>query len=287
MRMPEVFDDRRLELGEGPLWHPERRQLFWFDILGRQLLTRDEDGPGSWSFDEPVSAAGWVSPRELLVASASALNLFDIGSGRHSVICPLEPDKPDNRSNDGRADPAGGFWIGTMSLAKVEGAGTIWRYFRGEMRRLFEGLTIPNAICFSPDGGIAYFADTSRQRIFRVTLDGSGWPRGEPAVFLDLEADGLHPDGAVVDREGRLWNAQWGASRIACYRPEGCFETALSFPASQVSCPAFGGDGLSVLYATTAQESFGAAEREAEPMAGMVFSIETEAVGQPEHQVIL
>ncbi|RME15486.1 MAG: SMP-30/gluconolactonase/LRE family protein, partial [Alphaproteobacteria bacterium] len=237
----DVFDDRVCALGEGPLWHPERGQLFWFDILGKRLLSRDGDRALAWEFDEHVSAAGWIDAEALLIASETGLWRFDIATGARRRLAALEAGNPATRSNDGRADPFGGFWIGTMGKAAEPGLGAIWRYFRGRLERLFSGLTIPNAICFSPDGRWAFFADTPTRLIRRVALDGEGWPRGRPEALVDLATAGLNPDGAVTDAEGALWVAQWGAGRVARFDAEGRFLSALDLPAAQVSCPAFGG----------------------------------------------
>ena len=87
------------------------------------------------------------------------------------------------------------------------GAGKIYRYFEGALTVLFDGLTIPNAICFSPDRHTAYFTDTPRQKIVAQPFDDRGFPIGAARLFVDLSAEGLLPDGAVVDREGCLWNA--------------------------------------------------------------------------------
>lgn len=290
-----LFDDRRCTLGEGPLWHPERGQLFWFDILGKRLLSRapaDKEGSPDaggqeWRFDNHVSAAGWTGPDHLLIASERALWHFDIGTGQHEEILPLEAGNPVTRSNDGRADPWGGFWIGTMGKALERGAGAIYRYYRGELRQMFERITISNAICFSPDGHWLYFADTARQTIWRQALrSADGWPAAtDPEVFVDLKAEGLNPDGAVVDSTGCLWNAQWGASRIACYGPEGAFLQAVPFAASQISCPAFGGADLKTLFATSAADGLSGAALGAAD--GQTFAARLTVAGQGEHRVLL
>jgi hypothetical protein len=108
--MVSVFDTRPCSLGEGPLWHPLRGELFWFDINAHQLLSKT----ALWQFDEYVSAAGWISQDELLIASESQLLRFHLRDHRQTKICDLEADNPITRSNDGRCDPQGGFWIGTM-----------------------------------------------------------------------------------------------------------------------------------------------------------------------------
>jgi sugar lactone lactonase YvrE len=116
------------------------------------------------------------------------------------------------------------------------------------------GITVPNAICFTPDRTRAYYA-CSRTRQVRVqALDADGWPLGPADVFLDLRADGLSPDGAVIDAENHLWSAQWGAGRLARYRPDGSFDRAVPVPGAQASCPAFGGEGLDEMIVTTAWE---------------------------------
>ena len=250
--MSQVYDPRVCQLGEGPLWHPLRQQLFWFDILGKRLLSRDGDRPLEWSFDEHVSAAGWIDETRFLMASETSLSVFDLETGARAHVCDLEADNPVTRSNDGRADPQGGFWIGTMGKKAEAFAGSIYRWYRGELRQLYDKITVTNSICFAPDGRSAYFTDTWSGKIQRVALDADGWPDGAPEVFVDLKAEGLNPDGSVVDAEGNLWNAQWGAFRIACYSAAGDLLRTVEFPAKQVSCPAFGGADLGTLYATSA-----------------------------------
>ena len=281
--MAEVYDARLCALGEGPLWHPERAQLFWFDILGRRMLSRDGGRPLEWRFDEIVSTAGWVDRDTLLIASETGLHRFDIPSGSHDLVLPLEADNPVTRSNDGRADPFGGFWIGTMGKKAEPGVGAIYRYYRGKIETLYRDISIPNAISFSPDGRTAYFADTKQGRIQRQSLDSEGWPKGSPEVFVDMRAEALNPDGSVCDTEGGVWNAQWGASRVARYRPDGTLDRVIAVGGLHSSCPAFGGPGLKTLFVTTARENI------ADPTDadGVVYAVPSPVAGLPEHRVIL
>lgn len=286
--MAAVFDDRVCELGEGPLWHPKRQQLFWFDILGNRLLTRSETGPQSWQFDENVSAAGWVDDTVLLIASETRLFRFDLRTEQQTLVTALEADNPLTRSNDGRADPWGGFWIGTMGKAAEPDAGAIYRYYLGELRQLYAPITITNAICFAPDRSVAYFTDTSTRQVMRQNLDPeTGWPTGQPEIFLDLTSDGLNPDGAVVDNDGQLWLAQWGASRVACYSDQGQFLRAIDFEAHQTSCPAFGGPDLTTLFCTSAVVGLSPDTLTSQPTNGMTFWVPDVAQGQAENRVIL
>lgn len=273
-----IYDSTQCSLGEGPLWHPERGELFWFDIMSKRLHIKGRH----WQFTRYVSAAGWIDDTRLLIADSIGLHVFDLAEETADQVAEIETDNPITRSNDGRADPYGGFWVGTMGVLKEHEAGAIYRYYRGEVRQLFAGISIPNAICFSPDGRYAYFCDTMVAKIMRQPLDEKdGWPVGDPKVWLDLSGNNWGPDGAVVDANGNFWNAQWGANRVACYAPDGTLTQTVAFPASQTSCPAFGGSDFKTLFCTTAREDiFGVDD-------GKTFATPVDAVGQSEHQIIL
>ncbi|MFA3916258.1 SMP-30/gluconolactonase/LRE family protein [Ruegeria hyattellae] len=286
--MSRVFDDRICALGEGPLWHPLRQQLFWFDIIGKRLLTRDAGGPRHWQFEEHVSAAGWVDRETLLIASETGLWRFDLPTGARDLVVALEADTKATRSNDGRADPWGGFWIGTMGKQAEQGAGAIYRLYRGELRQLVPDVTISNAICFAPDRRCAYYADTKSGQVMRQPLQPeTGWPEGEAHVFLDLRVDGLNPDGAVADRDGNVWIAQWGANRVAAYSPLGTFLKAVRFAGRHSSCPGFGGSEFRDLYCTTARAGISSEVLSSEPENGMTFVAENAGKGRAEYKVIL
>jgi sugar lactone lactonase YvrE len=280
-----AFDTTRCQLGEGPLWHPLRGQLYWFDITGRRLLTREAGATRSWDLPEITSAAGWIDAGTLLTVSESGFDRFDLATGTRERLADLEAEIPGTRSNDGRADPMGGFWVGTMGKNAEPRAGARNRYYKGEVRCLWPEQNIPNAICFSPDGLHAYYADTARGRVWRFDLDADGWPRGEPAVFLDLRAEALNPDGAVTDAAGHFWNAQWGAHRVAEYDTAGRFLRAIDVPPAHSSCPAFGGPDLTTLYVTSAMQGLDRARLDAEPAHGQTFAVDGVAQGRPEPQV--
>lgn len=276
-----ILDARPCTLGEGAFWHPARDQPFWVDILAGRLLGLIDGKPVNWDFGECVSAMGWLDRDRLLVASETALWRFDLLTGQRERLAGLEEDRPGNRSNDGRADPFGGFWIGTMGKKAEPGAGAIYRFHEGRITRLFPDLTIPNAICFAPDGRRAYFADTVEPRLLSVELDAAGWPLGNPRTFADLP--GLAPDGAVTDAGGGLWNAQWGAGRVARYRADGSFDRAVGLPAPQVTCPCFTRDGRMIV--TSAREGMDGAGLARAPLSGQTFIIDPGVQGRPEPRV--
>ena len=250
-----VFDPRPCELGEGPLWHPRAGAAFLVRYPRQTLLTEGQD----WVFNRHVSAAGWLGQGALLIATETDLMRFDPATGAQESIAPLEADNPVTRSNDGRADPWGGFWIGTMGKRAEPGAGAIYRYYRGEVRQLSTPITIPNAISFPPDGGHAHFADTAKSTVWRQRLsDKDGWPMGEPEVFLDHGQTAPTPMARSSIWMG-ISGAPSGDRRGCAATPDGRVLQEVTLPVSQPSCPAFGGAELRDLYITTAREHMSAA----------------------------
>ncbi len=282
-----VFDDRQCDLGEGSLWHPGTETLFWFDITGRRLLARNADGARQWQFDEMHSAAGWIDDHRLVVAHESGLSVFDTRSGERKPLAALPTAGPSIRTNDGRADPRGGFWISTMGRPPRPEAGAIWRWHAGALRRLFTGLKIPNAICFAPDGSCAYFADTAQRVVWRVSLDAAGWPQGDPQSFIDLSDAGRNPDGAVVDAFGWLWIAMWGAGSVSVYGQDGRFLNDWTVPVPNPTCPAFGGSEMADLFVTSARQGMDSVALAGSPAAGCVLCLPGIAAGRPEPAVCL
>lgn len=287
----ELFIDSRCELGEGPLWHPMLKRLFWFDIVNQTLLSATADGHmvDRITFKDVVSAAGVIDEDHLLVAQAGALLHYEISSDTSRVVVPFEEDLTGNRPNDGRVNPAGGFWIGTMSRTGGHDQlpGALYQYREGKLTTLIPGVGIPNATCFSPDGTIAYFADTQFPVIRKVAMDpATGLPTGEWSEFANTSGLGA-PDGATVDSEGYVWNARWGGGCVVRHAPDGSVDRVVEVPASRTTCPAFGGDDLKTLYITSARQGMTDEELANEPHAGSVFALRVDVPGLPETPVRL
>ncbi|WP_353473938.1 SMP-30/gluconolactonase/LRE family protein [Salipiger sp. H15] len=270
----DVLDHRICELGEGVLWHPLREELFWFDITGKRLLSHHPATGHTRAvpLTEMCSAAAWIDHDHLLVASETGLWTYDVGTGDFGHLADLEADNPATRSNDGRADPWGGFWIGTMGKNAEPGAGAIYRYFGGELRKIADGISIPNALCFDEGRGCGYFADTDARLLFRVPLDKAGWPTDAPEVFVDFTHAGLSPDGAVTDAAGTLWVALWGAGAVIEVSPDGTLGARHELAAPHATCPAFGGPEFTTLYCTSATQGLGAGALAEAPLSGALFA---------------
>jgi sugar lactone lactonase YvrE len=272
MTIPLCIHPHGAQLGEGAIWSSGR--IWWCDIRQRRLHSCAADGsaPEVVTFPDRVSALGRLADGGFLVASERELFTWHPGAGRGRHLADMNPGHRPIRTNDGRADRQGGFWIGTMSLEEKPGLGAFWRWYRGELRCLIAGAHIPNAQCFAPDGRTAYFSDTPSHRIMRWPLDREGWPLGEPQVHLDFTAEGLFPDGAITDSAGAIWCAFYGSGRVMRFDESGRKTDDVALPASQVTCPAAGGAGLTTLFVTSATQNMAAAARAREPMAGDLFA---------------
>lgn len=275
------YDDRPCALGEGAFWHPLRGQFFWFDILAGRLLSRQGDEPREWRIGCMASAAGWVDRDRLMIGTEAGLALLDLRSGGLAPVAQIGDGT--TRSNDGRADRQGGFWISAMGRGAEAGAGAIWRWHRGELRQIAAGITIPNAICFSPDGRLAHYADTARALVWRQPLDAEGWPEGPAQPFLDLAPLGLDPDGAVIDSSGALCVACWGAGCVVRFAPGGRRLDTIAVGGRQASCPAFGGADMRDLLVTTALQDLAAPE----PGDGLPWLVRAAVPGLAEPQVLM
>ncbi|MGH6858610.1 MAG: SMP-30/gluconolactonase/LRE family protein [Phyllobacterium sp.] len=278
-----VFHDVPCQLGEGPGYDPLTGMVWWFDIVTGRLFEKPLVGDGSvgiHSLGQMASALGVVDENRQLIATETGLVIRDRHNGRLSMHQPIEADNSVTRSNDARVHPAGAFWVGTMGKQGEQGAGSIYWYREGELRRLFSDITITNSICFSPDGCIAYFADTRRNIIWRVDTDaGTGLPTGEPAVFYQHREKG-GVDGSVVDAAGNVWNACWGRSSIDIYSPSGKRLRSIEMPVRQPSCPAFLGADNANLIVTTAYHEMTEAVHRSDPDAGKIYLVEQAGNGR-------
>jgi sugar lactone lactonase YvrE len=286
----EILDDTRSELGEGPTYDPAQDKAWWFDIRGKKLFEHDFAGQTTTIHELPMmaSALGVVDETRQLLATESGLYLRDTASGELTLHHPLETDNPATRSNDGRVHQSGALWIGTMGKKMEQGAGAIYWFSRGELRKLYPDISIPNSICFSPDGATAYFADSRKGKLMAVAVDPvDGLPLGEPRVHYDYGVKKSVLDGSVVDADGTIWNACWGGSCLNVISPRGELLRTVPMPARQVSCPAFVGPKLDRLLVTSAWQGMDDAARAQDEHAGKTFILDEPVRGRAEPRIVL
>src|SRR6476620_11724897 len=169
----KTLSDRHCHLGEGCTYDPATDTAWWFDIVERTLLQADLASGVVTEHALPMMASvvAFIDDRRQLLATENGLYIRDIADGRLTLQIDLEADNPATRSNDGRVHASGALWIGTMGRKAEKGAGAIYHFGGGELRRLYANVSIPNAICFSPDGATAYFTDTRKAILYRVAID--------------------------------------------------------------------------------------------------------------------
>ena len=274
-------------LGESVRWHASDQRLFWTDIERAELWTLDPS-------TSRVSVAGMkdrpcsIVPRSgggLLIAFSSYIALFENALGTTYPIANSGPDEAGTRWNDGRCDRKGRFLIGS-SCEKADGPAlaSLWQFTKKMKRRqLVTGLRVSNALCFSPDGTVMYFADSMEACIWAFDYDEDSGNASRRREFCSLKDQPGIPDGATVDEEGFLWNAQWGGGRIIRYTPDGSIDRVLELPTSQPTCVAFGGPDLATLFVTTARLGMSEDQLGREPLAGSLFAVETGIRGLPEN----
>lgn len=284
-----VLSNDPCHLGEGPTYDVTTDTAWWFDIREGRLFEA-QLGRGSirvHALGRMASALGRIDSERQLIVAEDGLYIRKLADSAMTLFLPLEADNAVTRSNDCRVHQSGTFWIGTMGKKAEPKAGAIYALHRGKISTLFPDISIPNSICFSPDGATGYFTDTPRAVLYAVPLNpDTGLPRGEPEVLLRHSGVG-GLDGSVCDADGNIWNACWGTGRIDVYSPQGERLRSLSVPAKQASCPAFVGRDLSRLLVTSAWQDMDAAARAADPQAGYTFLLEASARGRAEPDVKL
>jgi sugar lactone lactonase len=285
-----ILDETRCRLGEGPSYEGETGALFWFDILDRKLLEHSFKTGQTKVHDLPfmASAIFSVDANRQLILSEQGLHIRNRTDGALSLHVAVEADNRITRSNDARAHACGAVWFGTMGIDEEAGAGSIYHFFKGSVRVLFPDITIPNSICFSPDGATSYFVDTPTHQMMRVAIDPkTALPTEAPQLFYEHKGAGWM-DGSVCDARGNIWNARWGAGEVACLSPGGIEISKFAVPNSpQTSCPAFVGKDADQMIVTSAYKLMSDAALTAVPDAGKTFIASVKVNGRHEPKVLI
>lgn len=288
--MADILNHTTCELGEGPSYDPDSDSLFWFDIVNKKMLCHDFGSSETDEINLPfmASMSALVDGKTQLIAAQDGLYLRDLATGNITLNKPLEQDDIQTRSNDGRVHQSGALWIGTMGINAQPGQGAIYWYYKGELRQLFSRISIPNAICFSPDGTTAYFTDTPTGTLHAIEIDKySGLPVGQVrTLYLQLKGDG-GIDGAIVDDDGVIWIACWGAAKLMAISSTGEKLLEVPVPALQPTCPAFVTKKLDKIALTSAWQGMTQHEKNNDLSAGKTFMLDIEVKGRAESRVAL
>lgn len=277
-------------LGESPMWHPRENALYYCDIPGHQLL-RFEPASQSlrqWQFDTDVSACAPRLGGGLLLARRDGIFAFDPASGASEQLAAPPYDTASQRFNDGKCDPQGRFWVGTICQPRMPAIGTMQCFSGGRLQQRFGGVSVSNGLAWSPDARTLYWADTQLATVFAFDFEPQTGAVSRRRVFAEFPVkrpgqslDGYigRPDGAAVDSEGCYWVAMYEGQRVLRLAPSGEVLRTVHLPVRCATMPAFGGADLKTLYITTAREHRPAEELAAQPLAGCVLALSVDVPG--------
>jgi sugar lactone lactonase YvrE len=244
-------------VGECPLWEPREQRLYWVDIEGREIHRFDPATGG----DElrmlpgrPGSMVRTDEPGRLLVAMETKLVWFDWASGEAASWMELEPPGTGNRMNDGRTDPVGRYWVGSMYERPAD------RRYTGMLHRIDRDgaavtaqteIGVSNALAFDAERSRMYFADTLRDTVWCYDYDLETGEAHDEAPFIDFTDLPGGPDGACVDTDGCLWVAAVYGWRVLRFTPNGKLDRTIELPVQAPTMPAFGGPNLDTMFVTS------------------------------------
>ena len=273
----ELVIDAKAELGEGAIWDPRNAVLYWVDIVGGKIHVYN---PASGS-DRAIDAGGQVgtvvarSSGGLMIALGNSFARLDLDTEEADVVHTLDEE---SRLNDGKCDPAGRFWAGTMG---PEGTASLYCLFPDlSVKKMLDGVTTSNGLCWALDAKTMYYIDTPTQRVDAFDFDVATGEIANRRTVIDVPAEMGHPDGMTIDAEGKLWVAHWDGWHVHRWDPEsGELLESISVPAARVTSCAFGGPDLDDLYITTARVGIDGSALADQPRAGGLFKARPGACG--------
>ena len=273
----ELVLDCKATLGEGVCWDAGRQLLYWVDIPEGTVHVFDPaTGENrSRAVGQPVGAAVPTKSGKLLVAMHHGFALLDTGTEELKPLLDPEEDKPDNRFNDGKCDPAGRFWAGTMQLKAERGAGALYRLDADlTVHMMVEGVSVSNGLAWSPELDRMYYIDSPRREVTVFDYDHESGDITNPRAVVRLSPDEGHPDGMTIDETGMLWVAHYGGGCLSRWDPaNGERIDTIPMPVRRVTDCVFGGRDLDILYVSTARNKLTEDELEQQPAAGGLFAL--------------
>lgn len=272
----ELVLDAKAKLGEGSIWHPKENKLYWIDIEGKALHIYDPVTKENKTFDVG-SRIGTVVPVEkggALVALQNGIHFIDTKTGKLTFINNPLPDA-NIRFNDGKCDPSGRFWVGTMAMDSRRKGAVLYRMDKDKtIRTMLDSVTISNGIVWTADKKTMYYNDTPTGTVQGFDYNDKTGEITNRRVVIKIPRGGGSPDGMTIDADGNLWVALWGSGTVGKFDPKtGELLQKVIVPAQNVSSCAFGGKNLDILYITTARAWVNDAKLKEFPLSGGLFSV--------------
>ena len=271
-------------LGEGPQWQPLEAALYWLDIEERSLfrLIPATGEANRWRLPSRIGCFAFRRDGSLVVALEDGFWFFEPASGALQPIVDPEPGLTGNRFNDGRVDPVGRFFAGTMDMAERSFSGTLWRLDPDlSVHAVEPGIGISNGIDWSPDGRRLYHTDSLARTIYVYDYEPASAAATNRRIFAHTAAGEGFPDGLCVDAEGFIWSAIWDGARLVRFAPDGEIERIVELPVPRPTACCFGGSNLSTLYITSARIGLSAERLARAPLSGAILAVDVGVQGRP------
>lgn len=281
-------------LGEGPLWSPRERCLYWTDVPAYTVhrFCPATGERAAWKMPEMVASMALRARGGMILATTTGVDAWDPETERRERLVAPDAEWPENRSNDGKCDRRGRFWLGTMQnnlhpdgsdKAMTGSTGNLYRIDADlSCHRMDSGIGISNTFAWSPDDTLMYFADTP-VGIYAYDFDPDSGAIAKRRLFARTDDPSLgFGDGSTIDADGFLWNARWDGGCLIRWAPDGRIDRIVKLPCQRVTSAAFGGDDLGILYVTTARYLLSERELAEQPLAGGVFAFDPGVRGLPE-----
>ncbi|WP_323788738.1 SMP-30/gluconolactonase/LRE family protein [Psychroserpens sp.] len=272
------------KLGEGAFWNHKTNELYWIDVLDQKLHIYNPETYTNRSLETP-SSIGTVVPsedkNEAIIALQDGIYIMDTRNSYTELLSDVERDMPGNRFNDGKCDPSGRFWVGSMAFSQEQYEANLYMVnAKGEALLKKDSVTISNGIVWSKDQRTMYYIDTPTSEIKAYDYDDAKGDISNERVIVKINDSLGFPDGMAIDEHDNLWVGMWNGNAVLQFDSKtGEILSKVEVPAHNVTSCAFGGDNLDVLYITTANIDMTEDEQKRFPLAGSIFKVKTEVKG--------
>ncbi len=285
---PELGLDAQAALAEGPLWDAKSQRLYWVDILGKTLHRFDPATGRDEAFvlGQYVGCAVTRKKGGLMLGLEHCFACWNDQTYKLQFLERLEAERHNNRFNDGKCDPNGRFWAGTMDFDAQPRKGSLYCLDPNHsVTKVLRNVSIPNGITWSQDGRTMFFIDSAYPIVWAFDYEpATSHLAGRRPVIRIPSREGV-PDGMTIDAEGMLWVALWGGGCVTQWNPRnGKLLRKILLPVSLVSSCAFGGPQLKVLYITSARATLKPLDLRRQPLAGGLFRVEIGVPGTPAYE---
>ena len=267
----------KARLGEGSIWNWKTSRLWWIDIESKQLNIYDpETGK-----NETINVGQWIGTAvpaqngDAILALQDGIYRMDLATHRQTLICNPESGLDNMRFNDGKCDPAGRLWVGSMSLKYIKGAASLYRIsMDGSYKKMIDSVTVSNGIVWTSDHKTMYYTDTPTRCIRAYDYNEATGKISNARIAVTIPSGLGAPDGMTIDAENKLWVAHWGGHMVGRWDPlTGRLMARVEVPALNVTSCAFGGPNLGILYITSSGQGMKKELAQRYPEAGDLFKV--------------